>query len=76
MVCASEDPAHAAHLRARPDYCNVNQLWMTVQRAVIGALDSITLADLATPRPSHPFHADADLDQLGTNEPDGAMTDT
>lgn len=56
MVCASEDPTHAA-ICERTGYCNVNHLWMTVQRAIIGALDSITLADLATPRPSHPFHS-------------------
>ena len=58
MVCASEDPTHAA-ICERTGYCNVNHLWMTVQRAIIGALDSITLADLATPRPSHPYHSTA-----------------
>jgi Rrf2 family transcriptional regulator, cysteine metabolism repressor len=56
MVCASEDPAHAT-ICGRTGYCTVNHLWMTVQRAIIGALDSITLADLATPRPSHPYHS-------------------
>ncbi|HEY5519540.1 MAG TPA: Rrf2 family transcriptional regulator [Candidatus Limnocylindrales bacterium] len=56
MVCASEDPSHAS-ICDRTGYCSVNHLWMTVQRAIIGALDSITLADLATPRPSHPFHS-------------------
>ena len=56
MVCASEDPAHAS-ICDRTGYCSVNHLWMTVQRAIIGALDSITLGDLATPRPSHPFHS-------------------
>ena len=56
MVCASEDPAHAG-ICERTGFCNVNHLWMTVQRAIIGALDSITLADLATPRASHPFHS-------------------
>jgi Rrf2 family protein len=56
MVCASEDPSHAA-ICERTGYCNVNHLWMTVQRAISDALDSITLADLATPRPSHPFHS-------------------
>jgi Rrf2 family protein len=55
MVCASEDPSHAS-LCDRTGYCSVNHLWMTVQKAISGALDSITLADLATPRPSHPFH--------------------
>lgn len=55
MVCASEDPTHAA-ICERTGYCNVNQLWLTVRKAISGALDSITLADLAVPRPSHPFH--------------------
>ena len=56
MVCASEDPSHAT-ICDRTGYCSVNHLWMTVQRAIIGALDSITLAELAVPRPSHPFHS-------------------
>jgi Rrf2 family cysteine metabolism transcriptional repressor len=56
MVCASEDPTHAA-MCDRTGYCSVNHLWMTVQRAISAALDSITLADLATPRPAHPFHS-------------------
>ena len=56
MVCASEDPAHAG-ICGRMDFCNVNHLWTTVRNAITGALDSITLADLATPRASHPFHA-------------------
>ncbi len=56
MVCASEDPAHAG-ICERMDFCNVNHLWTTVRNAIAGALDSITLADLATPRASHPFHS-------------------
>jgi Rrf2 family protein len=56
MVCASEDPAHAG-VCERTGYCTVNHLWLTVQRAISGALDSITLADLAAPRASHPFHS-------------------
>ncbi len=56
MVCASEDPAHAG-ICDRTGYCTVNHLWLTVQRAIVDALDSITLADLATPRPSHPYHS-------------------
>ncbi len=55
MVCASEDPAHAA-MCERTGFCNVNHLWLTVRNAISSALDSITLADLATPRPAHPFH--------------------
>jgi DNA-binding IscR family transcriptional regulator len=38
------------------DFCNVNHLWTTVRNAITGALDSITLADLAVPRVTHPFH--------------------
>jgi Rrf2 family protein len=56
MICASEDPAHAG-VCGRTGYCTVNHLWLTVQRAITGALDSITLAQLATPRASHPFHS-------------------
>ena len=52
MVCASEDPAHAG-ICERTGFCNVNHLWITVRNAISGALDSITLADLATaPRPA------------------------
>ncbi len=58
MVCASEDPAHAA-LCERTGFCNVNHLWLTVRNAISDALDSISLADLATPRPSHPYHSPA-----------------
>ncbi|MEX2548199.1 MAG: Rrf2 family transcriptional regulator [Chloroflexota bacterium] len=56
MVCASEDPAHAG-ICERMGFCNVNHLWMTVRTAIATALDSITLADLATPRAKHPFHS-------------------
>ncbi|MDP8904671.1 MAG: Rrf2 family transcriptional regulator [Chloroflexota bacterium] len=60
MVCASEDPAHRG-LCERTGYCNVNLLWIKVRDAITDALDSVTLAELAVPRPHHPFHA---LDQL------------
>jgi Rrf2 family transcriptional regulator, cysteine metabolism repressor len=60
MVCASEDPTHAG-LCERTGFCNVNLLWVKVRDAITQALDSVTLADLAVPRPRHPFHA---LDQL------------
>jgi Rrf2 family protein len=56
MVCASEDPDHAA-LCSRTGFCNVNLLWVRVRDAVVSALDSVTLADLAIPRPSHPHHS-------------------
>ena len=35
----------------RTGFCNVNPLWVRVREAVVGALDSITLADLAGPVP-------------------------
>jgi Rrf2 family transcriptional regulator, cysteine metabolism repressor len=55
MICASEDPAHA-RLCSRTGFCNVNLLWLKVRDAITGALDSVTLADLAVPRAQHPFH--------------------
>jgi Rrf2 family transcriptional regulator, cysteine metabolism repressor len=60
MVCATD---HAGgpdtHLQAcdRTSFCNVQSLWVKVREAVIGALDSMTLADLAGPQPAHPFHS-------------------
>jgi len=55
MICASEDPLHAG-LCNRTSYCKVNLLWTRVRDAVTAALDSMSLADLAEPRPAHPFH--------------------
>lgn len=55
MVCASEDPSHAS-ICSRTSFCNVNLLWSRVRDAVIVALDSMTLAELAQPRTAHPFH--------------------
>ena len=49
MLCASEDPEHAA-LCDRSARCTVNILWVRVRDAVAGALDSMTLADLVPPR--------------------------
>ena len=56
MICASDDPAHAG-ICGRTGFCNVNHLWATVRDAISTALDSITLAQLAVPRPLHPFHS-------------------
>jgi len=56
MVCASEDPLHAG-ICGRTGFCNVNMLWLKVRSAISDALDSVTLSDLAAPRPSHPFHS-------------------
>jgi Rrf2 family transcriptional regulator, cysteine metabolism repressor len=59
MICASEDPLHAG-LCDRTGFCTVNLLWVKVREAIGVALDSMTLADLARPRPNasaaHPFH--------------------
>lgn len=57
MICASEDPTHAG-ICERTGFCNVNHLWMTVRTAITTALDSVTLADLAQPRPLHPYHSE------------------
>ena len=56
MICASEDPSHAG-ICERTGFCNVNLLWVKVRNAITDALDSVTLADLAAPRPRHPHHA-------------------
>jgi Rrf2 family transcriptional regulator, cysteine metabolism repressor len=58
MICASEDPTHSV-LCERTGFCNVNHLWVTVRNAISTALDSISLAELATPRAAHPYHSPA-----------------
>jgi Rrf2 family transcriptional regulator, cysteine metabolism repressor len=69
MVCASEDPLHAG-LCDRTGFCNVNLLWVRVRDAVVEALDSLSLAELARPNPAHPYHA-GDLPVVpGTSIPD------
>lgn len=45
MICASEDPAHAADC-ARAGACSVNYLWLEVRDAIGAVLDRVTLADL------------------------------
>ena len=60
MVCASEDPSHAG-ICDRMGFCNVNMLWVKVRTRITDALDSVTLADLAAPRPRHPFHSESNL---------------
>lgn len=60
MVCASDDPLHAEACE-RAGFCNVEQLWLRVRDAVIGALDSMTLEELARPRSGHPAHPDPAL---------------
>jgi Rrf2 family protein len=44
MICASDDPTH--NTCARTGYCTVNLLWVRVRDAIVGALESMTLADL------------------------------
>jgi Rrf2 family cysteine metabolism transcriptional repressor len=44
MICASEEPGHAACVRS--GHCTVNFLWTRVRDAIAEALDSMTLADL------------------------------
>jgi Rrf2 family protein len=54
MICASDDPEHATRCD-RSASCTVNLLWVRVRDAIVGALDSMTLADLVPPRTS-PIH--------------------
>jgi len=60
MICATDHGGRAQeHPQAcdRTSFCNVQSLWVKVRQAVMGALDSMTLADLAGPVPAHPFHS-------------------
>lgn len=74
MICASDDPHHAAACE-RAGFCNVERLWQRVRDAVVEALDSMTLEDLAQPRAGHPAHSQAalvavqPLEQRATKEP-------
>ena len=77
MVCAS-DGAHDAAICERTDFCNVSVLWTRVRDAVLTALDSMTLAELAGPRPRHPFHAlpvFAAMQPLSSHPPKEPMVD-
>ena len=60
MVCASDDPEHATTCD-RSARCTVNVLWVRVRDAITGALESMTLADLAPQR-------------VALDEPQGAVT--
>ena len=58
MVCATDhDPVHRIRQLRPHSFCNVQSLWVKVREAVMGALDSMTLADLAGPSPAHPYHS-------------------
>jgi Rrf2 family protein len=63
MVCASDDPIHSGAC-GRSTFCNVNTLWVRVRMAVVGALDSMTLEELARPTPAHPYHPPLDATSL------------
>ena len=52
MVCASG--AHPRELCDRSGFCTVHVLWRRVRDAVVEALDSMTLAELAQPAAGHP----------------------
>ncbi len=69
MICASDEPGHAACVRA--GHCTVNLLWVRVRDAISGALESMTLADLVPAGPR--FRAGgAALPILQTPPPGGA----
>ena len=55
MVCASADPHHAETCQ-RAGFCNVERLWQRVRDAIVDALGSMTLEELAEPAPGHPVH--------------------
>jgi Rrf2 family cysteine metabolism transcriptional repressor len=61
MICATEDPEHAVTCD-RSARCTVNVLWVRVRDAIIGALESMTLADLVPQRP------------IATDDLQGALT--
>jgi Rrf2 family protein len=60
MVCASDDP-HDQEACQRAGFCNVERLWQRVRDAIVGALSSMTLDELAAPSPGHPAHPEPAL---------------
>ena len=60
MICASADPDHAKTC-IRAGGCNVEPLWQRVRDAIVEALDSMTLAELAEPGPGNPAHPEPAL---------------
>jgi len=58
MICVSHDPAAVDAACDRAGYCTVHGLWQRVRDAVVDALDTMTLAELAQPHAGHPVHAD------------------
>ena len=74
MTCASADPAHA-EICSRAGCCNVEPLWRRVRDAIVEALDSMTLAELAEPVAGNPAHPEPvlvtvkPLSERSTKEP-------
>lgn len=60
MVCASADPQHAETCQ-RAGCCNVEPLWQRVRDAIVEALDSMTLGELAEPVPGNLAHPEPAL---------------
>jgi len=60
MVCASADPEHA-QICQRAGCCNVEPLWQRVRDAIVEALDSMSLKELAEPMPGNPAHPEPAL---------------
>ncbi len=65
MICATDDPEHAI-LCDRSARCTVNLLWVRVRDAIVGALESMTLADLV-PERTPPITTDPILQGAVTN---------
>ena len=60
MTCASADPNHPETCQ-RAGCCNVEPLWRRVRDAIVEALDSMTLEELAQPVPGGPAHPEPAL---------------
>lgn len=52
MLCAADHPRDVGC--DRTSFCQVQTLWVRVREAVVQALDSLTLLELAGPVPAHP----------------------
>lgn len=74
MICASDD-AHDAEACQRAGFCNVERLWQRVRAAIVQALDSMTLDELAAPAPGHPAHPEPALVAIGTRHDRQSFTD-
>jgi Rrf2 family transcriptional regulator, cysteine metabolism repressor len=57
MVCACDDPRFTESCQ-RSGFCNVERLWQRVRDAIVDALGSMTLEELAEPAPGHPAHSE------------------